>query len=170
MTTYLFKPRNKKPEPKTAEKGYTLTENPITFQKTLRDLTRDCQSNKEKKPDNTIDLSIWKAAADGDTKSLLELIAKWCGNDVMNWENPRYEKSTPLFAASLANRKDCVTALLSVPNIDVNLNNSQGYTPLHAAVIKNRYEIVKILMKHPIIDPNISSSNDFYTSWVSGSC
>jgi isochorismate synthase EntC len=42
-----------------------------------------------------------------------------------------------------------------------------NYNQLEKVVLSRK---VKILMKHPIIDPNISSSNDFYTSWVSGSC
>jgi hypothetical protein len=150
-------------EPKIAANGYISRENPRALPNTLKDLCQNNESNKKKEPNDAIGLLIWRKAADGDTKDLLELIAEWCGNDVMNWkrQTKHHHYTTPLYVASLYGRKDCVTALLIVPNINVNLTDSQGYTPLHAAVNRGNFDIVKLLMDKPGIKPNISSSNDF---------
>ncbi len=86
------------------------------------------------------DISIWDAAADGNTEAVKQHLA--AGVDVN--AKDKYG-TTPLHRAAEKGHKE-VVALLIAKGADVNAMTNTGWTSLHFAALKGRKEIAELLL------------------------
>ena len=81
-----------------------------------------------------------------------------------------HEGFTALHFAAVKNNIEIAKLLLSMPNIDVNIQTSSTrsdydkFTPLHFATSENNVEIVKLLLSMPEININIRTSSLGFTA------
>ena len=96
-----------------------------------------------------------KAVEHNDVNLARELIRTIPNLDVNVKDEDQYWGQTPLHIASMYGhtRTEIVKALLTAPNIDVNIQNADG-TPLYIASKGGYLEIVKALLAAPNIDVN----------------
>lgn len=72
--------------------------------------------------------------------------------------------NSPLLLAVQICYKDCITMLLEIPEINVNLGDNLMRTPLMKACLTDIPTLVEILIQHPYID--INKKDCFgYTAW-----
>ena len=87
--------------------------------------------------------------------------------DVNSWVNLRRDRAyrrpniyTPLTAACNCGHEEIVRYLMSIDDVNVNLQDNFGLTPLETACENNRLEIVKILTRRKDIDVNCLSNGN----------
>ena len=126
--------------PKNSEQAPSPAEKKRTPQKELKRLKITAAQYNEK---------LLDAARDGVTELLLLLIE--AGANILFTDK---DGRSPLYKAAWNGRTECVRALLSMPNINVNQADKYGYTPLYQAACSNHTECVKLLLAAPGIDVN----------------
>ncbi len=106
--------------------------------------------------------TLFDAIHDGNVKKVKQLIAN--GEDINQTDD---KGSTPLmesilyyyynkFNKKIQSYREIIHELLSIPEIDVNIQDNYGHSALIQAVKLNEEEIVKELLKHPAINVNIT--------------
>jgi hypothetical protein len=101
----------------------------------------------------------WFEAIDDHDKSIIEdLLAQ--GFDINN-RNPINLETGLIRLCDEAVNEEIIEDFLSVPNIDINAQDDNGYTALHCAAGNSTCDdIVCLLLKHPKIDVYLKDVHD----------
>jgi len=95
-------------------------------------------------------------AIEKDQKEILDILIKKGAdpNSIM------YDLSVLMYSVKLG-KKEIVKMLLKNPNIDINLQNSEGFTALMFAALNGQKEIVQFLLEQPDIEIDIGNKHGF---------
>lgn len=94
---------------------------------------------------------LWEAATKGDLDTVKRLLRSRRLN--VNWADSEFSR-TPFYRACGHGRTSVVEYLLHHhPEMDVNLQNSEGATPLNIASQQGHPEVVKLLLEDPRVNP-----------------
>ncbi|MBQ2379866.1 MAG: ankyrin repeat domain-containing protein [Akkermansia sp.] len=99
---------------------------------------------------NEDDLTIIRAAADGNVKKLKQALKSGVNINICDTNGRR----TALHMAADEGHTECMKILLAHPDIDVNQADIMGRTALIKAIMSDSTECVKLLLAHPDIDVN----------------
>ena len=101
---------------------------------------------------NEDDLTIIRAAADGNVKKLKQALKSGVNINICDTNGRR----TALHMAADEGHTECMKILLAHPDIDVNQADIMGRTALIKAIMSDSTECVKLLLSHRKIDVNLT--------------
>jgi len=106
------------------------------------------------------------AANQGSLKSLKS--AYYCGADVNGLiaSSETGTAYTALYAASRNGHSALVSFLISLPEINVNLGDSENETPLFAAIERGHIDVVQLLLSVPHTDLNLERKDGCFPLFI----
>lgn len=102
------------------------------------------------------DTPLHLAAKEGKLRVVKELMKYQAAVDNLNSKN--IDGETPLLLAVRNNQENVVKWLLTQDNIDVNIQDNEGYGVLHYASENLNEEMYNLLCRHGARDPNVSNT------------